>query len=482
MLVLNNSVSLISHITTGATSIGTAIGLPNGLTASWQNNTINITGTPTQLGVFNYEIPLLGGCGQVSAKETISSYPVWRGSGSDEWGNSYNWTPAMIPLSGSNIVMDRYASNKLSLDINRTVGDIYFNAADKLIVLGCNNLTISGTVTGANSSNYVKTNSGVVKRNITSDNVFVFPVGNSAYNPVSIKNNTGALDQFSVKVYDEVYSSGASSGTAINLPRVKRTWDVDKASPNAGNGVDFKFYWNQNEEVDLVSPMLLHYQNGVWLTQSSPSSLLYDTVNRTISYTNYNGSFSTFAIGHNTGALPVRWVSFTAKRLHENILLNWITSMEVNNSHYEIECSEDGFSFSKIARVDAVAFASNVNSYSFLDNNPPFTNAYYRIKQIDKDGTFSYSSIINVDENPLAQFKSWSNPALGILYLQIPQSVQGASALLVYDASGKLVLNRQVLPGKNEINFRPSGGGYYFLQVLKSGKRVYSAEFIAISK
>lgn len=482
MLALNNAISPITHITNGATSIGAAIGLPSGLSASWQNNTISITGTPTQLGVFNYEIPLLGGCGQVSAKETISSYPVWRGSGSDEWGNLYNWSPEIVPASGATIVLDRYATNKLSLDNNRTVGDIYFNAADKLIVLGCNNLTIVGNVSGANSSNYIKTNSGVVKHNLISDGVFVFPVGNSSFNPVSIKNRTGSIDQFSVKVYDEVYSSGAASGTPISLPRVKRTWDVSKSSPNAGDGVDFKFYWNQNEEVNLVSPMLLHYQNGVWFTQSNPSNLLYDTVNRTISYTNYTGSFSTFAIGHNTGALPVRWISFTAKRLHESILLNWSTSMEVNNSHYEIECSEDGLSFSKVARVDAVSFVSNVNSYSFLDNNPPFSNAYYRVRQVDKDGTFSYSSIISVDINLLEQFKSWSNSELGILYLQVPQSLQGASLLQVYDASGKLVLNRQVLPGKNEINFRPVGGGYYFLQVLKSGKKIYSAGFIAISK
>jgi hypothetical protein len=482
MLTLNNSVSPITHITNGATSIGTAVGLPNGLTASWQNNTITITGTPLQLGVFNYEIPLLGGCGQVSAKETISSYPVWRGGGSDEWGNSYNWSPAIVPASGATIVLDRYAANKLSLDINRTVGDIYFNAADKLIVLGCNNLTIAGNVIGANSINYIKTNTGVVKHNLFSDSVFVFPVGNSSYNPVSIKNRTGQQDMFSVKVYDEVYSSGSSTGTAISLPRVKRTWDIGKATANSGSGVDLKFYWNVNEEINLVSPTLLHYQNGAWLTQSIPSNLTYDTINRTLAYINYTGGFSTFAVGHANGTLPVKWVSFSANRQHESIILNWVTSEELNNSHFEIECSEEGFSFSKIARVDAVASASNFNSYSFVDSNPPFSNAYYRIKQVDKDGAYSFSSIISVDANNLEKYRAWTNPSLGILYLQVPQSLQGASLLQVYDASGKLVLNRQVLPGKNEINFRPVGGGYYFLQVLKSGKKVYSAGFISIGK
>ena len=58
--------------TTGATGIGTATGLPTGVTATWSNNSIKISGTPTAANTFNYTIPLTGGCGSVEAKGTIS--------------------------------------------------------------------------------------------------------------------------------------------------------------------------------------------------------------------------------------------------------------------------------------------------------------------------------------------------------------------------------------------------------------------------
>ena len=64
---VNIPITNITYTTTGATGIGTPTGLPSGVTASWSSNAITISGTPTQLGTFNYSIPLTGGCGSVSA-------------------------------------------------------------------------------------------------------------------------------------------------------------------------------------------------------------------------------------------------------------------------------------------------------------------------------------------------------------------------------------------------------------------------------
>ncbi len=66
----------ITHTTSGATGIGAATGLPAGVTASWNANTITISGTPTATGTFNYTIPLTGGCGTVSATGTITVISV----------------------------------------------------------------------------------------------------------------------------------------------------------------------------------------------------------------------------------------------------------------------------------------------------------------------------------------------------------------------------------------------------------------------
>jgi len=71
-LCINTVLTPITHTTTGATGIGTATGLPAGVTAGWAGNTITISGTPTATGTFAYTIPLTGGCGTVNATGTIT--------------------------------------------------------------------------------------------------------------------------------------------------------------------------------------------------------------------------------------------------------------------------------------------------------------------------------------------------------------------------------------------------------------------------
>ncbi|MCU0459936.1 MAG: hypothetical protein MUE37_12705, partial [Bacteroidales bacterium] len=71
-LCINTPLTAITHATTGATGIGAALNLPSGVTASWASNTITINGTPTASGIFNYTIPLTGGCGTVNATGTIT--------------------------------------------------------------------------------------------------------------------------------------------------------------------------------------------------------------------------------------------------------------------------------------------------------------------------------------------------------------------------------------------------------------------------
>jgi hypothetical protein len=73
---INTALTAITHTTTGATGIGSATGLPAGVTAAWASNTITISGTPTVDGTFNYSIPLTGGCGSVSATGTITVNPA----------------------------------------------------------------------------------------------------------------------------------------------------------------------------------------------------------------------------------------------------------------------------------------------------------------------------------------------------------------------------------------------------------------------
>ena len=91
-LVVNTALTNITISTTGATGIGAATGLPAGVMASWSNNVITISGTPTATGSFTYTIPLTGGCGSVNATGTITVTVFTCGTStvSDIDGNPYN--------------------------------------------------------------------------------------------------------------------------------------------------------------------------------------------------------------------------------------------------------------------------------------------------------------------------------------------------------------------------------------------------------
>lgn len=112
-------------------------------------------------------------------------------------------------------------------------------------------------------------------------------------------------------------------------------------------------------------------------------------------------------------ALPVSWLSFTAEKSgSRNALLNWSTANEINNNHFEVERSADGIAFTKISNVAAGNNPNAVQHYSYTDNNIKTGTNYYRIKQVDNDGKFTYSKTASVTID--ASGISWSlqpNPA-----------------------------------------------------------------------
>ena len=90
--------------------------------------------------------------------------------------------------------------------------------------------------------------------------------------------------------------------------------------------------------------------------------------------------------------LPVELVSFSAESNQTGNLLRWATASEINNSHFEIERSQDGQSFTKIGTVAGQGHSNELMQYTYYDKSA-FPASYYRLKQVDFNGQFEYSSI-----------------------------------------------------------------------------------------
>lgn len=248
------------------------------------------------------------------------------------------------------------------------------------------------TLTGGSSSSFIITNgTGVLKRTVAGSNVS-FPIGNSNYNPL-ILLNSGTSDVFSASVNDAVFSNG-TSGTEYTENVVDRTWTLTEKVAG-GSNVTATFQWAASDELSGFDRTLCftgHYNNG-WQNGTAGPATGSNPYTRTRTGIT---SFSPFAVG-SFGALPVELVNFNAIANKKQVDLSWTTASEKNNDRFEIERSEDADSFDFIASIKGAGNSFLTNNYSFTDLYPINGISYYRLKQFDFDGEYSYSPIRSVN-------------------------------------------------------------------------------------
>ncbi len=109
--------------------------------------------------------------------------------------------------------------------------------------------------------------------------------------------------------------------------------------------------------------------------------------------------------------LPVTWVSFHGQLQGNNVLLDWVTASEVNNSHFEVERSNDGENFYMLGTVKGNGTTTASNNYNYVDETNISGVVYYRLRQVDFDGKYEYSKIISVIANDNEKgFIAYPNP------------------------------------------------------------------------
>jgi hypothetical protein len=166
--------------------------------------------------------------------------------------------------------------------------------------------------------------------------------------------------------------------------------------------------------------------------------------------------------------LPVGLVSFTAKRLgSEGALLSWETASEHNNAYFEAEASTDGAAFRTLGRVAGHGTSTQAHTYAFVDAGLAHyatTQVYYRLRQVDTDGTSTYSPVRTLAlAEPTAKLTASPVPAHGQLEVG---GVLPGTALSLYDLTGRLVYAAPSAAGGSVKLTLPAGlpAGLYILQ------------------
>lgn len=173
--------------------------------------------------------------------------------------------------------------------------------------------------------------------------------------------------------------------------------------------------------------------------------------------------------------LPVELLDFRAEPTEAGpVKLTWQTATELNNDYFAVERSADAQVFEELFRVEGAGTTTELQNYEVLDEVPLSGNNYYRLRQVDTDGTIEYSDIrlVNLDAGALTSVQVYPNPTSASLTISTVQSFAENGFINLLDSAGRIVLSQ--LPsdsaGAQLLDVRTLTRGLYFLQVpLASG-------------
>lgn len=185
--------------------------------------------------------------------------------------------------------------------------------------------------------------------------------------------------------------------------------------------------------------------------------------------------------------LPVELTSFAATYTGDGVLLNWQTATEVNNYGFNVERRTNNESWIKIGFVQGHGNSNSSKTYSYLDKDAPSGKVYYRLKQIDFDGKFEYSNIVEVSVNVLNRLElqqNFPNPFNPVTTISYNLPNVSKVKLVVYDVTGREVatlINEFQSAGKHYVNFNASriaSGVYYYR--IQAGEIIQTKKMILV--
>ncbi len=184
---------------------------------------------------------------------------------------------------------------------------------------------------------------------------------------------------------------------------------------------------------------------------------------------------------YSNGALPVKFAAFSAMYQNGFTKLSWSTATETNNDYFDIERSEDGLNFTAIGKVAGATNSNRITKYTYLDKSGIERTAllYYRIKQVDKDGSFDYTEIkvVKVPNLNVFAVHAYPNPVVRNLTVSLGEGYKSATYVLT-DMSGKSLLKGNLI-SSHQIDVSNLPKGAYILK-LKAGDENFSKKIIKL--
>ena len=178
------------------------------------------------------------------------------------------------------------------------------------------------------------------------------------------------------------------------------------------------------------------------------------------------------------GVLPVTWTSFDASLVNqEKVSLNWSIA-EKNNTGFAVQHSQDGINWLDIAFIEPGRGNKDIQTYSFLHEDPAAGKNYYRLKSAELSGKLNFSVVKMVMVSAVGiNVKLWPNPVVGG-GVQIRTENNSGKKVSIYDLAGRLQLSKLMQPGETRIATHTLTRGTYLLTVATQQGIVYNQKLI----
>ncbi|MGG7664496.1 T9SS type A sorting domain-containing protein [Dyadobacter sp. BHUBP1] len=346
-------------------------------------------------------------------------------------------------------------------------------AVDATSDLGALVVGDTASVVGVSDTRHVN---GYVVKNGTGS--FVYPVGDGVrYQPITVEltdNSAGmSVRYFAADAGTGTFTTTGASSIALEAYNNEEYWDLAPRGTATGKVIvtydDYKnpsITVSENPNVFSVA----HLTGGNWLNEGHNVT---GTLTAGFVTSEVISSWSPFTLGAVPEAgLPVTLISFNAKAVEGNALVEWQTTSEENASHFEVERSLDARTFQKIGTVAAAGNSNALQRYSFTDRSfgSQLQTVYYRLRSVDLDGTFSLSRAVSLQPRGVGQYAGvYPNPARKASVVTVSSGVP-VNEISLWDMLGRQVPVRKssLSDGSVQVNLNGVASGMYLFKLTTS--------------
>ena len=337
----------------------------------------------------------------------------------------------------------------------------------------------NASVTGANDNTHIV---GPVKKEVATsgNNTFTFPIGTSGtYCPLRISDHQQGRneDYFIAQYFGSRHpQAGGNFGSGLDHVSQAEYWILDRGATSGTptTAVNVRLSYDENTRSGLVNNGLdlrvARWNGSQWVNQGGQG-----TGNSTgvITTSTQVTSFSPFTIGSSNSAnpLPIVLLDFNAKPVDNNVNVKWSTTSEINNDFFTVEKSTNGTEWISIGTVKGVGNSETLTNYNHIDANPVDGLQFYRLKQTDVNGDYTYSKVVPVKFGSVATggVVLYPMPANNVLNIDLSNTSESTVQVNILNALGQLVLSSEGNGKSLSIDISALSAGVYSVEITTDG-------------